>query len=77
MCASRRPSPSPAGENRLRAVVLKVDRFGNLITNVTQADAPALFAETGSFKIVVGSREGYRHSQELRRGGRQGKSLAF
>src|ERR1022692_4505814 len=29
------PKPKAAGENRLRAVVLKVDRFGNLITNVT------------------------------------------
>jgi len=39
-------------------VVLKVDRFGNLITNVTSADVPALFsAKPGAFKIVVGSRE--------------------
>jgi hypothetical protein len=51
------PKPKPAGENRLRAVVLKVDRFGNLITNVTPADAPALFAESATFKVVVGSRE--------------------
>ena len=51
------PKPKAAGENRLRAVVLKVDRFGNLITNVTPADAPALFAESATFKIVVGSRE--------------------
>jgi S-adenosylmethionine hydrolase len=52
------PRPKPAGENRIRAVVLKVDRFGNLITNVTPDDVPALFAgQTGGFKIVVGSRE--------------------
>jgi len=51
------PKPKAAGENRLRAVVLKVDRFGNLITNVTPEDAPALFAESAKFKIVVGSRE--------------------
>ena len=51
------PKPKPAGENRLRAVVLKVDRFGNLITNVKPEDAPALFAESAKFKIVVGSRE--------------------
>ena len=52
------PRPKPAGENRLRAVVLKVDRFGNLITNVRPEDAPALFAaKTGGFKIVVGSKE--------------------
>jgi S-adenosyl-L-methionine hydrolase (adenosine-forming) len=51
------PKPKAAGENRLRAVVLKVDRFGNLITNVTPEDAPALFADSAKFKIVVGSRE--------------------
>ena len=50
------PRPKPAGDNRLRAVVLKVDRFGNLITNVTPEDAPALFAGK-PFKIVVGSKE--------------------
>jgi hypothetical protein len=38
--------------------VLKVDRFGNLITNFTPQDAPALFgAGAKGFKIVVGSRE--------------------
>jgi len=52
------PRPKATGEGRLRAVVLKVDRFGNLITNVTSADVPALFsAKPGAFKIVVGSRE--------------------
>jgi S-adenosylmethionine hydrolase len=51
------PRPKPAGENRLRAVVLKVDRFGNLITNVTPQDAPALFAESATFKITVGTSE--------------------
>ena len=52
------PRPKAAGDNRIRAVVLKVDRFGNLVTNVTPADIPALFAEKPpEFKIVVGSRE--------------------
>ena len=51
------PKPKPAGDNRLRGVVLKVDRFGNLITNVTPEDAPALFQGKGAFKIVVGSKE--------------------
>jgi S-adenosyl-L-methionine hydrolase (adenosine-forming) len=52
------PRPKPAGENRIRAVVLKVDRFGNLITNVTPQDVPALFSEKpGAFKIVVGNKE--------------------
>jgi S-adenosyl-L-methionine hydrolase (adenosine-forming) len=51
------PKPKPTGDNRLRAVVLKVDRFGNLITNVTPDDVPALFGGKSSFKIVVGSKE--------------------
>ena len=52
------PKPKATGENRMRAVVLKVDKFGNLITNVTPADVPALFgAKVPAFKIVVGSRE--------------------
>jgi hypothetical protein len=37
-------------------VVLKVDRFGNLITNVTPEDVPAVFAGQ-AFKIVVGKSE--------------------
>lgn len=52
------PRPKAVAENRMRAVVLKVDRFGNLITNVTPQDAPAIFGDqAGAFKIVVGSRE--------------------
>ena len=52
------PKPKPAGENRIRAVILKVDRFGNLITNIRPDDVPALFSgKVGAFKIVVGSRE--------------------
>jgi S-adenosylmethionine hydrolase len=52
------PRPKVVEENRMRAVVLKVDRFGNLMTNITAQDAPTLFAaEPGPFKIVMGSRE--------------------
>jgi hypothetical protein len=51
------PKPKSVDGSTLRGVVLKVDRFGNLITNLTPADAPALFADSATFKIVVGSRE--------------------
>jgi len=52
------PKPKAVDGNRLRGVVLKVDRFGNIITNITPQDAPMLFgAEAKGFKIVVGSRE--------------------
>lgn len=51
------PRPKPTDERTLRGVVLKVDRFGNLITNITPQDLPALFEATPpSFKIVVGSK---------------------
>jgi S-adenosyl-L-methionine hydrolase (adenosine-forming) len=52
------PKPKAVNENQMRAVVLKVDRFGNIITNVTPQDAPMLFQDQpAAFKIVVGSRE--------------------
>jgi S-adenosyl-L-methionine hydrolase (adenosine-forming) len=52
------PKPKAVNETTLRGVILKVDRFGNLITNITPQDAPMLFgANPSGFKIVVGSRE--------------------
>jgi S-adenosylmethionine hydrolase len=52
------PKPKAADPNTLRGVVLKVDRFGNLITNITPYDMPALFkSEPPSFKIIVGKKE--------------------
>ena len=52
------PRPKPVNERELRGVVLKVDRFGNLVTNFTPEDVPALFQpEPPPFKIVVGKRE--------------------
>jgi S-adenosyl-L-methionine hydrolase (adenosine-forming) len=51
------PRPKPVDEHTLRGVVLKVDRFGNLITNITPQDVPALFGPAPpAFKIVVGSK---------------------
>ncbi len=37
------PQVERIAENSLRGVVLKVDKFGNLITNISRQDAPALF----------------------------------
>ena len=52
------PKPKVVDGNRMRAVILKVDRFGNLITNITPKDAPMLFgANPAPFKLVVGNRE--------------------
>ena len=52
------PRPKPVDQKTLRGVVLKVDRYGNMITNITPEDAPMIFGENPSpFKIVVGKRE--------------------
>jgi S-adenosyl-L-methionine hydrolase (adenosine-forming) len=52
------PRPKPADGNTMRGVVLKVDRFGNLVTNITPQDVPLLFQpEPPVFQIVVGKRE--------------------
>ena len=52
------PKPKPIGERTWSGVVLKVDRFGNLITNIAPQDAPGLFqANPLEFRIFVGERE--------------------
>jgi S-adenosylmethionine hydrolase len=52
------PKPKSANGNTLRGVILKVDRFGNLVTNITPQDAPMLFgAAPVPFKVVVGKHE--------------------
>jgi S-adenosylmethionine hydrolase len=51
------PRPKPVDEHTLRGVILKVDRFGNLITNITPQDAPRLFAAPPpAFKIAIGTK---------------------
>jgi S-adenosyl-L-methionine hydrolase (adenosine-forming) len=52
------PKPKSVDAATLKGVVLKVDRFGNLITNITPQDAPMLFQlDPLPFKITVGKRE--------------------
>ena len=42
-------------ENSLRGMVLRVDKFGNLITNITELEAPGLFtAPHPPFNLLVG-----------------------
>lgn len=43
----RNPAPGVEriGEGSLRGAVVKVDKFGNLITNIGELDAPALFGQ--------------------------------
>lgn len=52
------PKPKPAAANIWKAVVLKTDRFGNLITSITPRDIPQLFdGSSPAFKITVGKSE--------------------
>ena len=42
------------GENGLQGEVMKVDKFGNLITNISELDAPELFAgHAEGFSILI------------------------
>jgi S-adenosylmethionine hydrolase len=52
------PRPKAVNANTVRGVVLKVDRFGNLVTNITPQDAPAIFAsQPPAFRLTVGKGE--------------------
>lgn len=52
------PKPKAIQPNLIKGVVLKVDRFGNLITNFTPENVPQLFQDQpGAFKILVGKQE--------------------
>ncbi len=48
------PKPKVNG-NSVKGVVLRVDHFGNLITNLTPADVPALAKADAKFTIKAGS----------------------
>jgi S-adenosyl-L-methionine hydrolase (adenosine-forming) len=52
------PRPQRLADSTLRGSVLKVDHFGNLITNITPQDAPILTQpDSARLRILVGGRE--------------------
>ena len=51
------PKPKTITPNTWKCVVLKADKFGNLITNIMPKDIPQLFDGSSSFKITVGKAE--------------------
>lgn len=52
------PKPKAVAANSWKGVVLKSDKFGNLITNITPQDVPQIFdGSAASFKINVGKAE--------------------
>ena len=63
------PKPKRVSDKALKGVVLKVDKFGNLITNITPKDLPELFtAEPPEFKIFIGKSEITRMRQAYAQG---------
>ena len=48
------PKPKIISEHTLKGAVLKVDKFGNLITNLTPQNAPAIFAAGAAVRVTVG-----------------------
>jgi S-adenosylmethionine hydrolase len=51
------PKPKVIAERAFKGAVLKVDKFGNLITNLSGENAPELFAAGARVKIKVGQTE--------------------
>jgi S-adenosyl-L-methionine hydrolase (adenosine-forming) len=52
------PKPKAVGPNSWKGLVLKIDKFGNLITNVTPKDVPQLFqAPAPAFRLTLGKAE--------------------
>ncbi len=52
------PKPKAVSAANYKGLVLKADKFGNLITNITVNDIPQLFEPTPpAFKIIVGKAE--------------------
>jgi S-adenosylmethionine hydrolase len=52
------PKPKRVGDNLIKGAVLKVDKFGNILTNLRPEDLPQLFAENPPpFKIIINKQE--------------------
>ena len=50
--------PKRVSENLIKGMTLKVDSFGNLITNLSPEDVPELFSENPPpFKIIINNQE--------------------
>jgi hypothetical protein len=52
------PKPRRVSENLVKGMTLKVDSFGNLITNISPGDIPELFSEDPPpFRIIINQQE--------------------
>ena len=50
------PKAKPSGQS-IKGVVMRVDAFGNLMTNLTTVDVPAASAASGAIKLAVNGKE--------------------
>jgi S-adenosylmethionine hydrolase len=49
------PKPKPLSPTSMKALVLRVDKFGNMVTNLRPEDVPQIFsADAGPFTITLG-----------------------
>lgn len=52
------PKPKKINDRAIKGVVLKVDKFGNLVTNIRPEDVPMLFQEVApDFRLGIGKGE--------------------
>jgi S-adenosylmethionine hydrolase len=71
------PRPKQSAPNAWKAIVLKTDKFGNLITNITPIDVPELFdGSARPFRISVGKAE-VTHLHPSYAAGAQGELFAI
>jgi len=69
------PRPKPAGDS-LKAVVLRVDAFGNLMTNLRAEDLPESTVATGKIKLQVAGKSVERFVATFGEGG-AGETVAL
>lgn len=71
------PKPKPAGANAWKGIVLKTDKFGNLVTNISPRDIPQIFdGSSKAFKLAVGKAEVSKLCASYAEGG-QGELFAI
>jgi S-adenosyl-L-methionine hydrolase (adenosine-forming) len=64
------PAVERVGDDGLRGVVLRVDKFGNLISNIGEQDAPALFAVVPpAFRLLLAGQTITRMCRSYAEGG--------
>lgn len=52
------PKPKRVSESLLKGVAIKIDKFGNIITNISPEDVPQLFSDSPPpFKIIINNQE--------------------